>query len=710
MTVSLRPALLALLALPVGGAGLLGAGCTGSSETGGGAVDAAPKPTAPAEIPEIGTVSHQWDNSVGDKSVPAELGGPGFTGEGWITRQNISQVANPDAPQGGTMVKAEQDWPATLRVMGENYNTQFNYEVIPLLYDTLLQPDYVTLDYAPRLATHWWISEDRQTYRFRINPAARWSDGEEITSEDVIATFDLLMDPTLRDPAAILTYGKLERPVAKSKYIVEVTAKEDNWRNFLYFAGSLQVLPAHQIGDIKGSDYLDRYQFAYTAVSGPYEVKPENIEMGTSVTVTRRADWWGEPNPAWDGWYNIGTLKYVVVKDQQLAFEKVKKHEIDYFWIQKAQWWAEDVPTLDAVQRGLLVPRKFYTDTPIGTSGIALNTQRAPLDDVKVRKALQHLYDRETMIEKLFYGEYEPLTSYFQGGIYANPDNVRFEYDEVTAVELLEAAGWTEKNAEGYRVKGGQELALTLSYRSQLGERYLTVFQEACKRAGIRLEMQLLTPASHWKNVQGKDFQIAEMAWGGLLFPNPETTWHSRLAEQESNNNITGFADPEVDKLLTAYDREYDVQKRIELVRQIDGLLYEQSHYVLGWYGPSQRVVYWNKFGMPEWGTHRFGEYSGDYFLGHIWWVDPEKERKLQAAEKDPTAKLARVEPEVRYWPAWNERKKTGGLKPSVSPDGGLAPGAAPETPAAPAAPAAAPEAPATAPDAPAEPAGAAQP
>ncbi|MEZ4237858.1 MAG: ABC transporter substrate-binding protein [Myxococcota bacterium] len=588
MIVLMRTALLLVLS-----------GCSGGSSTGGGDAVAPEPDQAPAELAKLGKVRHSWDPEVGDKSVPADLGGPGFTGEGWLTHDEVYQIANPEAPQGGSMTMPLPDWPATLRIAGENYNTAFVYEVRPLLYDTLLDLDSVTLDFAPRLATHWWISEDRQTYRFRINPAARWSDGEEITAEDVVATYDLLMDPTLRDPSAILTYGKLDRPVAKSKYIVEVTAKEDNWRNFLYFAGSMAILPAHQIKGLKGSDYLDRYQFAYTATSGPYEVKADAIDMGNSITVTRRADWWGEPNPAWDGWYNIGTLKYVVVKDPQLQFEKIKKHELDYMFVPKAQWWAEDIPALDSVQRGLLVPRKFYTDAPIGTSGIALNTQRPPLDDPKVRRALLLLYDRPTMIEKVFFGEYEPLTSYYQGGMYANPNNQEYPYDEVGAVELLEEAGWKEKNAEGYRMKDGQELVLNLIYRSQLSERSLTVYQEACKRAGVRLELQLLTPAALFKNVQDKEYQTSEMAWGALLFPNPETSWSSKLADQPANNNITGFADPQVDELLT----EYDVRSGSRLVRQIDGILYEQNNYVLGWYSPSQRVLYWNKFGMPAWGV-----------------------------------------------------------------------------------------------------------
>ena len=180
--------------------------------------------------------------------MSAEDGGPGFTGEGWLTRTEVSQVANPEAPQGGEMSKFLLDWPATLRMHGANNNTAFNYEVSELLYMSLLDLDKVTLDFAPSLATHWWISEDKQTYRFRINPAAKWSDGTPVTADDIVATFEMMMDPSLKDPSSILTFGKLETPVAKSKYIVEVKAKEDNWRNFLYFSQFARPPPPTRSG------------------------------------------------------------------------------------------------------------------------------------------------------------------------------------------------------------------------------------------------------------------------------------------------------------------------------------------------------------------------------------------------------------------------------------------------------------------------------
>ena len=238
---------------------------------------------------------------------------------------------------------------------------------------------------------------------------------------------------------------------------------------------------------------------------------------------------------------------------------------------------------------------------------MAINTQRPPLDDVRIRKAMQLLYDRRTMIKKLYYDEYEPLASYYQNSPGQNPANQVYEYDEFGAVELLEQAGYTEINDEGYRLKGGKELTFTVSYRTPLSERNLTVFQEACKKAGIRIELELLTSAQGWKNMREKEFDLSSTNWGATIFPTPKSSWHSRLATQKDNNNVTSFANERVDELIDAYDKEHDFEKRSEIVQEIDSILYNDHPYVLGWFKPAQRVVYWNKYGTPEpWGSSRY--------------------------------------------------------------------------------------------------------
>lgn len=600
---------------------------------------------------EIPMVTYAWDPQAGDPSVSAEDGGPGFTGEGWITNMTFPALGSPEAKKGGTIHMYEPSWPVTLRLMGKDYNTSFNYRARDLCQESLVTVHPTTLEHVPNLATHWKISEDKSTYTFRINPEARWNDGKEVTAEDVVATWNLRMDERILFPSEQLVFGKFEQPVALSKYIVQVKSKVKNWRNFLYFGG-MAIFPAHEIS-IPGDEFLQKYQNAHTATSGPYELREDDVEMNKSLTLRRRDDWWAKDNPMWQGVYNFDAYNFVIVQDLSLAFEKAKKGELDYYIVPKSQWWVEElVPSkLDGVKRGLIQKRKFFNDAPIGTSGIAINTTRAPLDELEMRKALQLLRNRPVLIDELFFNEYEPLTSYWQGGTYMNPANKVFPYDPFAAVELLEKMGWTELDGDGYRVKDGRRLEFELSYPSALSEPSLTVYQEDCKKAGIKIDLKLLDPSTRWQNMRKREYDLTSTAWGALVFPNPETSWKGELAEKLDNNNVTAFSDPRVDELLVEYDEEFDVQRRIEIIREIDGIIYAAMPYVLDWYNGANRVIYQNKFSQPEWGVWKVNDEND---MMYCWWIDPEKEAALEAARKDASITLE-TEPILhRFWPRWN--------------------------------------------------------
>lgn len=576
--------------------------------------------------------------------VPAELGGEGFTGDGWETVEPYP-LGDPRAVRGGAISTAIREFPSNIRMAGTGHNTWLNYTIAGLCYQSLLTLDPNTLEFIPQLATHWKVSKDQMTFQYRIDPSARWSDGRPVVAEDVVATWKLLMDPSLQDPSAQLVFGKFNEPVAKSHYIVEVTAKERNWRNFLYFS-TMTVLPAHEIGQIKGSEYLDKYNFRLTAVTGPYMLRESDIDKGNSLILTRRKDFWAEYQPWYRGLYNFEKIRFVVVRDPQVTYEKVIKGELDYWRIPKAEWWAKTLPEVPAVKNGWLVRQKIYNQAPNGIAGFAINMRNAPLDDVRVRKALQYLYDRETLIAKLAYNEYLPIDSYYPGSIYASPLNEPIRYDPGKAVALLEEAGWKEVGTDGVRIRNGKRLSLKLSYYSELSEKYLTSFKESCAEVGVEILLDRTNPETLWKNLMERKFQMASIAWGALVFPNPETSFHSRLADQNDNNNITGFKDPRVDELCAQYDLAFDQQERVRIIREIDHIVYNTHPYVLEWYLPCQRVMYWNRFGMPEYGFHRTSEWE-DAFVS--WWVDPARQKALHAARKTGTP-LPIPPLELHYW------------------------------------------------------------
>ncbi len=180
-----------------------------------------------------------------DPNVSAEDGGAGFTGEGWETNTDFDLIGDPRAIKGGSVSTDTPDFPGTLRIWGPD-TTTFNVFVHDLVYDHLLGMHPTTQELIPALATHWQVSDDLSLYRFRLNPNARFSDGTPVTAEDVVASWDLVMDPNTQEPNYKGIFERYERPVAESKYLVSVTSKDPSWRN-LDDLTMLWIMPATTI-------------------------------------------------------------------------------------------------------------------------------------------------------------------------------------------------------------------------------------------------------------------------------------------------------------------------------------------------------------------------------------------------------------------------------------------------------------------------------
>ncbi len=641
------------------------AGCSGQSPDSGSETPAPAASNSNASLNKNDYPVFPDADAGADPAVPAEQGGKGFTGEGWETNTDFDFVGDPRAVKGGALRDHLIDFPGTLRVEGPESNSQFNYGITALVYEGLVGLHTTTMQFIPSLATHWQVSPDKMTYRFRINPNARFSDGTPVTADDVVATYDFMMDKTLQAPSNLLTYGKLERPVVESKYIVRVKAKDLNWRNFLYFAG-MSILPGHILKTINGDKYLKEYNFKVLPGSGPYTIREEDIQKGKSITVRRRTDYWAAKARSNVGVGNFDELRFTVVRDENLAFEMFKKGDLDYYLVGRAKQWVEET-NFDNIQRGLVQKRKIYNSEPQGFQGFAMNSRRAPFDDIRVRKAFTFLANRQQMIEKLAFNEYLPLSSYYPGGEYENPNNPKNPYDPQQAIKLLADAGWKDRDAQGRLIKGGKPLEVEIIYTTKTFEPYLTVYQEDLRKVGINLNLRLVTPETQFQIVNERRFQMAMMGWGALLFPNPETSFHSSLADVENTNNITGFKNARVDEICKKYDTMFDVGERVQAIREIDGLIANDYQYVLLWYGPFSRVLYWNKFGMPEGYLSRTGDYFGAGSgpgIPQLWWGDGARQAKLEQALRDPSVKLEVGQVESRYWLDFARNKEASASQP----------------------------------------------
>ncbi len=599
-----------------------------------------------AATSDIKNVWKKYETAPGaDPSVPDSLGGNGFEklaeAQGFSTYaikpEEMKYFGSDKAVKGGQITIGEMTFPTTFRPEGQGSSLVVNTEIKGYVYETLLGTHPVTREYVPALASHWKVSPDKKTFTFRIDPNARWSDGKPVVAEDVVASWKLMVDPGLLEPALNLVFEKFEQPVALSKYIVQVTAKTVNFRNLLYFGSGMFIYPSHEIGNLTGKEFLEKYNFNMPSGSGPYYLAEKDIKAGSGWRLTRRPDYWAKDYPASKYSANFDYVNYVVVKDNAtLLYEKFKAGEIDLFRFSMAttEKWVKDTE-YEAIKNGYIRRYRFYNNGPMGTNGITFNMRKAPFDDIRVRKAFIMLFPRETIVEKLLYNEYETYDTDYPNTPYASTDIPKSTYDPAGAAKLLAEAGWATRNNDGILVKNGKPFVLDMAI-TKLEERWMTPYQQELKKVGIDLRLKLMDWNSIIKNVDERNFQIFSYGYSGLITPNPETSLKSSLADKNDNNNIQGFKNARVDELLPIYDTTFSVAEQIKIIKEIDRIVhgyYMKSH----WWNPKGiRLAVWDKFGMPEYGISRYTQLSYIYgTAGLTWWYDAEKADALAEARKD---------------------------------------------------------------------------
>lgn len=542
-----------------------------------------------------------------------------FPRAGW--REAPNPLASEFAEKGGMLVAYMGPYPKSF-----NYYLDQNVmsaELFGQFYETLLAQHPVTLEMEPMLADRCVLGDDRKTFTFHVNPLAKWSDGNAVTAEDVRWTFEAILDPKNLTGPHKIALERFEPPEVLDESTIRFVAKEIHWENLLALAG-LQVLPKHAFA---GQDF-NLQNFEFPVVSGPYRLG--EIKEGLQVSLERRTNWWAGDLPRFRNVANFDVLRFRFFEERDNAFEAFKKGEIDLFPVYTAHVWANQTGG-EKVDRNWIVRQEVANLNPVGFQGIALNQRRPPLDDPRVRRALAHLYHREKMNETLMYNAYFLHRSYFED-LYdaAHPcGNELVAFDPEKARALLAEAGWAADPATGLLAKEGQPLRLRYLSRGATDDKFTAIFQEDLKDVGIELAVDKKDWAAWTKDMDEYNFDLTWASWSAGLFKNPESMWASKEADRPSGQNIAGYKNPDVDALIDAQRTEFDVARRHEIVRKIDAILARDVPYVLLWNKLGTRLLWWNKFGMPD---APLGKYGDERAAHAYWWYDADAAADLAHA------------------------------------------------------------------------------
>ena len=573
--------------------------------------------------------------------------------DGWLTNKNIKSNGSEFAQKGGRItILGDDEFPTTFRNIGKDSRNQVNTLMSGLQYETLLSFNYEKLEWEPGLATHWKISEDSLTYWFRLNPNAQWADSRDVTSDDIIASFKLLIDDGHQDPNTSSFWNDLfEIPVAETKYIVKVITKKKDWRTFKYFAHGFSVYPSLYLNKVDGAGYLEKYDFSFMPGSGPYEYDIINSTKGNEgyIIMKRRDNWWAENHPSNAGLYNFDEIKFIFIEDENQQVISYFNGDYDIYPWSRAQWWVErfNSEKYIEIKNGWVQKIKIFNYLPKGPSGLVFNTKKKPFDDVRIRKAFAYLFDVDKLNKRLFFDEYVRLNTYFYGTPFANPRNPMLTYNPTEALKLLNEAGWFRKEGAQWLTNENNEIFEFEFLTDPTGPRIYTTLQEDLKNIGIKMEFKQVDGSARFSKIMKKEYEVAAQGWTASFFPSPEGTMHSKFADEVEVTNITSMGYPELDELIDQYNAEWSAKKRVPIAHQIDSIAVNSYHYALGWTSPyGARMLYWNKFDMPESGI----TYTGDWRtpMSH-WWVDSSKEAKLNSAIEN-NEKLPIAPETIDYW------------------------------------------------------------
>jgi len=500
----------------------------------------------------------------------------------------------------------------------------FSSSIMSMLFEPLAELHSTENRAVGVLASSWDVSPDGMSYTFKIDSRAKWSDGKPVTAYDVQFYYDVIMDPKNLTPVFKVGLSRLERPEVHDSLLFTVRANDPHWNNFWEAAGMV-AFPKHAWENVD----FNTIRFEFPVVSGPYEVK--HMKIDRNLELSRRADWWGRQKNYNAGKYNFDKIVYRFMEDRNKALEALKKGDFDAYPIYTSSIWMNQT-NFDAVKKGYVLKNRVFNEEPKSFQGFALNLRRDKFKDVRVRKALSLMLNRELMSEKFMFNQYFLLNTYYPSlwEKHKNPNAPLYLFEPDSARKLFEEAGYSV-NKNGKLVDSSdQAFELTFLHHGE-DLRHITKFQEDLKTIGIDSKIETVSRSTFSQRIDDASFDLCWLAWGAGRLSDPEAAWHSKTANDKGTNNVPGVQDSIIDSLIETQKTEYDINVRNSILQSLDARLTEIIPYILLWQSDNNKILHWNRFGYPK---SLYDKFNREESIPVYWWYSVEKARKLQDAQK----------------------------------------------------------------------------
>jgi microcin C transport system substrate-binding protein len=562
---------------------------------------------------------------------------------------------NPDAPKGGAV-----------RLTGTGTFDNFNPVVagvkgttalaIDLIYDTLMvnSLDEVTSTYG-LLAESVTYPDDYSSVTYRLRPTAKWHDGEPVTPEDVIFSFDAFKN---NHPRYSAYYQHVVKAEKTGEHDITFTFDMPGNRELPQIVGELNVLPKHWFEGVDKAG--NKRNVASTTLepplgNGAYRIK--EFVPGRSVVYERVKDYWGKDLPVNIGRDNFDEIRYEYYRDTLVALEAFKADQIDFRVENVAKNWATayDFP---AVKEKRVILEEFPVLSSGGMQAFVFNTRRIKFADPRVRRAFDLVFDFEDMNKQLFFGQYHRIESYFEGTelassglpsgreleiletvrdlvppevftteyrspVNGSPEAVRSNLRE--ALRLLREAGWEVRNQKLVNAKTGEPMTVEFLNAGPADERLSLFYKPSLERLGVTVIVRTVDEAQYEQRERNWDYDVITANWGESLSPGNEQRefWGSKAADEPGSRNLIGIKNPAVDKLIERVIFAKDRNDLVAATHALDRVLLWNHYVVPQWTYGKVRTARWDRFGHPQ-VLPKYGQSA----FPTVWWWDPAKAAK----------------------------------------------------------------------------------
>ncbi|MGO2507901.1 MAG: extracellular solute-binding protein [Vibrio hibernica] len=563
----------------------------------------------------------------------------------WQTNPNEPIFASSDATFGGTYHTFIDSFPQTFRTVGPDANGGFAAWTRSSL--GLLDRHPNTDKWLPSIASSWALGDDHKTVYFKIDPNAKWNDGVPITAKDFTFMMTMMRSKDIVDPWSndFYTEEVSEIIVYDDRTIAVVSGKQRNPDELMDYV-NLQPRPAHFYENPKkdanddgiADDFVRRYNFKAEPTAGPYYI--DDIDKGKAVTFRHVKDWWGYDNKYYQHRFNVEKINIKVIRDQDIAFKYFEKGQLDSFALLRPALWHEKA-TGELYDKGYIHKAWAFNQAPVGAGGIWVNTAMPLLDDINIRRGLEHAINYDGMIEKLLRNDYvrKPNPMGIGHGDYDAPDIKAPDFDPKLAISFFEKAGFTQIGPDGIRLNNkGQRLGFAVTYATPTHTSRIAYLREQAKLAGLDLTLNLIDGSSMFKYVLEKKHQLSFHDMSNSKIPVYWQYFSSENANKPQTNNFTNYSSPELDKLIDAYRVEFDLTKKHQLSRQIQTLINEANVIVPGYMVPYAREGYWRWMKLPKDIATKQTEFlfNANGFMGTMstFWIDEKAKQETKEAMK----------------------------------------------------------------------------